>query len=37
MRAMYRYRVGLDGPEEIGLSGDPVAVGNLPGSEQRRH
>lgn len=33
MRAVWRYRVGLDGPEEIGLSGDPVAVGNVPGSD----
>lgn len=28
-RAMYRYQVGLDGPEEIGLTGDPVALGAL--------
>jgi hypothetical protein len=28
-RAMYRYQVGLDGPAEIGLTGDPVAFGTL--------
>lgn len=33
MRRMYRYQVGLDGPETIRLTGDPVAVGNVPGSE----
>lgn len=26
---MYRYQVGLDGPVEIGLTGDPVAFGAL--------
>lgn len=28
-RSMYRYQVGLDGPVEIGLTGDPVAFGTL--------
>lgn len=28
-RAMYRYQIGLDGPEEIGLTGDPVAFAAL--------
>lgn len=28
-RAMYRYQVGLDGPAEIGLTGNPVAFGAL--------
>ena len=28
-RAMYRYQVGLDGPEKIGLTGDPLAFGAL--------
>ena len=28
-RTMYRYQVGLDGPEEIGLTGDPLAFGAL--------
>jgi hypothetical protein len=26
---MYRYQIGLDGPEAIGLTGDPVAFGAL--------
>lgn len=26
---MYRYQVGLDGPVEIGLTGNPVAFGAL--------
>src|SRR5260221_14424533 len=28
-RAMYRYAVGLDGPVEIGLTGEPVAFGAI--------
>lgn len=28
-RAVYRYQIGLDGPEEIGLTGDPLAFGAL--------
>lgn len=28
-RAVHRYEVGLDGPVEIGLSGNPVAFGAL--------
>jgi hypothetical protein len=28
-RAIYRYQVGLEGPVEIGLTGDPVAFGAL--------
>jgi hypothetical protein len=28
-RAVYRYEVGLDGPVEIGLAGNPVAFGAL--------
>lgn len=28
-RAMYRYQIGLDGPEVIGLTGSPVAFGAL--------
>jgi hypothetical protein len=29
MRAVYRYQVGLDGPAEISLTGDPLAFGAL--------
>lgn len=28
-RAVHRYEVGLDGPVEIGLTGNPVAFGAL--------
>jgi hypothetical protein len=28
-RAMYRYQVGLAGPETIGLTGEPAAFGAL--------
>ena len=28
-RAVWRYQVGLDGPQEISLTGDPVAFGAL--------
>ena len=28
-RSVYRYRVGLDGPETIGLTSGPVAFGAL--------
>lgn len=28
-REVWRYQVGLDGPEVIGLTGDPVAFGAL--------
>lgn len=28
-RSVYRYQVGLDGPETIGLTGDPVAFAAL--------
>lgn len=31
-RAVWRYQIGLDGPETVGLNGDPVAFGALPGS-----
>ena len=31
-RAVYRYQVGIDGPADIGLTGDPVAFGALAGS-----
>lgn len=33
MRAMFRYQVGLDGPVEISLTGEPVAFGALARSE----
>jgi hypothetical protein len=29
MRAVFRYQVSLDGPETIGLTGNPVAFGAL--------
>lgn len=33
MRAVYRYQVGIDGPEEIGLTSGPLAIGALGDSD----
>lgn len=30
MRSMYRYRVGIDGPERVVMTGEPVAFAPLP-------